>query len=136
VFRIQLRAIRIVLRWQLIATAALTLASAIPWGTDGALSAAFGGLTNVAAGWVYGLLVTWGRKSNAGEVLRTMFRAEAAKVLVILGSLWAVFAHYPAVIHVAFLGTFVVTVAISAAAIAVRDGNNETTRPSGNGQHG
>lgn len=135
-FRIQLRAIRIVLRWQLIATAALTLASAIPWGMNGAISAALGGVTNVAAGWVYGWILAWSRKSSVGETLRTMFRAEAAKVLVILGSLWAVFAHYPAVIHVAFLGTFVVTVAISAAAIAVRDGNNETTRPSGNGQHG
>jgi len=136
VFGIQLRAIRIVLRWQLIATAALTLASAIPWGMNGAISAALGGVTNVAAGWVYGWILAWSRKSSVGETLRTMFRAEAAKVLVILGSLWAVFARYPAVIHVAFLGTFVVTVAISAAAIAVRDGNNETTRPSGNGQHG
>lgn len=135
-FGIQLRAIRIVLRWQLIATAALTLASAIPWGMNGALSAALGGLTNVAAGWVYGWVITWSRKSSVGETLRTMFRAEAAKVLVILGSLWAVFTHYPAVIHVAFLGTFVVTVAISSAAIAVREANNDTTRPAGNGQHG
>jgi ATP synthase protein I len=136
VFGIQLRAIRIVLRWQLIATAALTLASAIPWGRHGALSAALGGLTNVAAGWVYGWILTWSRKSSVGETLRTMFRAEAAKVLVILGSLWAVFTHYPAVIHVAFLGTFVVTVAISSAAIAVREANNETSRPSGDRQHG
>lgn len=135
-FGIQLRAIRIVLRWQLIATAALTLASAIPWGTHGAISAALGGMTNVAAGWVYGWILTWSRKASVGETLRTMFRAEAAKVLVILGSLWAVFTHYPAVAHGAFLGTFVITVAISAAAIAVRDGNNDTTRPAGNGQHG
>ena len=135
-FGIQLRAIRIVLRWQLIATAALTLVSAIPWGSHGAVSAALGGLTNIAAGWVYGWVVTFSRKSSVGETLRTMFRAEAAKVLVILGSLWAVFTHYPAVIHVAFLGTFVVTVAISSAAIAVREANNDTTRPAGNGQHG
>jgi ATP synthase protein I len=136
VFGIQLRAIRIVLRWQLIATAALTLASAIPWGTHGAISAALGGLTNIVAGWVYGWIVTRSRKSSVGATLRTMFRAEAAKVLVILGSLWAVFTHYPALIHVAFLGAFVVTVAISAAAIAVREANNETTRRAGDGQHG
>ena len=135
-FGIRLRAIRTVLRWQLIATAALTLASAIPWGTDGALSAAFGGLTNVAAGWVYGLLVTWGRKSNAGEVLRTMFRAEAAKVLVILAGLWTAFTHDPGLIHGAFIGTFVVTVVMFAAAIAVRDDDNETTRPAGHRLHG
>jgi ATP synthase protein I len=133
VFRIQLRAIRIVLRWQLIATAALTLASAIPWGMGGALSAALGGLTNVTAGWVYGWIITVSRKSDAGETLRTMFRAEAAKVLVILGAIWAVFTRYPAVVHVAFLGTFVVTVAMFAAAIAVRADDKETPRQAGNG---
>jgi ATP synthase protein I len=136
VFRIQLRAIRIVLRWQLIATAALTLVSSIPWGLNGALSAALGGLTNLAAGWTYGWVVTLSRKGNAGETLRTMFRAEAAKVMVILASLWAVFTHYPAVVHAAFLGTFVVTVVMFAAAIAVRDEDNDTARGSGRGQHG
>jgi ATP synthase protein I len=136
VFRIQLRAIRIVLRWQLIATVALSLVCAIPWGLDGAFSAALGGLTNVAAGWVYGCVVTLSRKSDAGETLRTMFRAEAAKVLVILAGLWSVFTHYQAVVHVAFLGTFVATVAMFAAAIAVREGTNETTGHARNRQHG
>jgi F0F1-type ATP synthase assembly protein I len=136
VFGIQLRAIRIVLRWQLIATAALTLASAFPWGTNGALSAAFGGMTNVAAGWVYGWFVTRGRKSSAGEVLRTMFRAEAAKVLVILAGLYTAFTHYPGLIHGAFIGTFVVTVVMFAAAIAVREDDNDTTRRAGHQLHG
>jgi ATP synthase protein I len=136
VFGIQLRAIRIVLRWQLIATAALTLASAIPWGVHGAVSAALGGMTNVAAGWVYGWVLTWSRKSSVGETLRTMFRAEAAKVLVILGGLWAVFTQYPSVVHAAFLGTFVVTVVMFAAAIAVRERDNDTTRPAGHRLHG
>jgi F0F1-type ATP synthase assembly protein I len=136
VFRIQLRAIRIVLRWQLIATAALTLASAIPWGVGGAFSAGLGGLTNVAAGWAYGWVLTRSRKRDVGETLRAMFRAEAAKVLVILAGLWSAFTYYPAMIHAAFLGTFVVTVVMFAAAIAVREDNNEATRPSGTRQHG
>ena len=43
-FRPLPRPIRIVLRWQLIATAGLTLAAAIPWGMNGAsLPIAFGG---------------------------------------------------------------------------------------------
>jgi ATP synthase protein I len=136
VFRIQLRAIRTVLRWQLIATAALTLVSSIPWGLNGALSAALGGITNLAAGWVYGWVLTWSRKKDAVETLRAMFRAEAAKVLVILAGLWTAFTHYPAMIHAAFLGTFVVTVAMFAAAITVRDEDNETARQPGRGQHG
>jgi len=136
VFRIQLRAIRIVLRWQLIATAALTLASALPWGMHGALSAALGGLTNVAAGWAYGWVLTWSRKRDVGETLRAMFRAEAAKVLVILAGLWCAFTQYPAVIHAAYLAAFVVTVVMFAAAIAVREEDNETTRSAGTRQHG
>ena len=135
-FRIQLRAIRIVLRWQLIATAALTLASALPWGMHGALSAALGGLTNVAAGWAYGWVLTWSRKRDVGETLRAMFRAEAAKVLVILAGLWTAFTHDPGLIHGAFIGTFVVTVVMFAAAIAVREEDNETTRSAGTRQHG
>jgi hypothetical protein len=39
-------------------------------------------------------------------------------------------------IHAAYLGTFVVTVVMFAAAIAVRDDNNEATRPAGTRQHG
>lgn len=135
-FGIQFRAIRIVLRWQLMATAALTLASAIPWGMSGALSAALGGLTNIVAGWAYGCVATLGRKSNAAQTLRTMFRAESVKVLVILAGLWSAFTHYPRLNHAAFLGTFLVTVVMFAAAIAVREDDNETTRQAGRRQHG
>ena len=53
-FKPRMRPIRIVLRWQLIATAVLVLAAMLLWGRDGALSAALGGGVNVAAGWAYG----------------------------------------------------------------------------------
>ena len=132
VFRIQLRPIRIVLRWQLIATAVLTLASAILWGQDGAVSAALGGAVNLVSGWVYGWVASWGGKASAGEALRTMFRAEAAKVLVIIVGLWLVLANYRAIVHAAFLAAFAVTVAIFAAAIAVREGEEDKgTRATG-----
>jgi ATP synthase protein I len=121
VFRVQIRPIRIVLQWQLIVTAVLTLVSAILWGQDGALSAVLGGSINLAAGYTYGLIVSHGRKASAGEGLRTMFRAEAAKVIVILVLLRLVFVNYAGVVHAAFLGSFAITVAIFAAAIAVRD---------------
>ena len=66
-----------------------------------------------------------------------MRRAEAAKVLVILAGLWSTFTHYPAMIHAAYLGTFVVTVVMFAAAIAVREEeDNETTRSAGTRLHG
>jgi ATP synthase protein I len=121
VFKPHTRPIRIVLRWQLIATAALTLAAALLWGRDGALSAALGGGVNMAAGWVYGWRVSQGEARSAGEVLRTLFRAWGMKVALIVAGLIAVLSNYKDIVHVAFFATFVVTVGVFAAAIAVAD---------------
>ena len=121
VFKPQMRPIRIVLRWQVIVTAVLALVALLLWGRDGALSAALGGAINVIAGWVYGWRVSQGEARTAGEALRTMFRAEGIKVLLIVVQLWAVLASYKGIVHAAFFATFVVTVGVFAAAIAVRD---------------
>jgi ATP synthase protein I len=118
--RPRLRPIRIVLRWQVIATAVLSLAAALLWGGDGAISAALGGGVNVTAGWLYGWRVSRGR-STAGDTIRTLLRAEAIKVLAIVLQLWGVLTYYRDIVHVAFFGAFVVTVIVFAAAIAVRD---------------
>ena len=127
VFKRPPRPIRIVLRWQLIVTAALTLVAALLWGRDGAISAALGGAVNFVAGWVYGWRVAQGEARSAGEALRTVFRAEAIKVLLIIVGLWAVLANYRDIVHVAFFATFVITVGVFAAAIAVRDtGENKS----------
>jgi ATP synthase protein I len=120
-FTPQLRPIRIVLRWQSIATVALSIVAALLWGRDGALSAALGGCINIAAGWVYGWRVSQGGARTAGEALRTMFRAWGMKVLLIVASLVAVLASYKGIVHAAFFASFVVTVGVFAAAIAVRD---------------
>jgi ATP synthase protein I len=117
----KLRPIRIVLRWQVIATAALSIVAALLWGRDGALSAALGGGINIAAGWVYGWRVSQGEARTAGQALRTMFRAWGMKVLLIVALLVAVLANYRGIVHAAFLASFVVTVGVFAAAIAVRD---------------
>jgi len=121
VFKPQMRPIRIVLQWQIIVTAVLALVALLLWGRDGALSAALGGAINVIAGWVYGWRVSQGEARTAGEALRTMFRAEGIKVLLIVVQLWAVLASYRDIVHVAFFAAFVVTVGVFAAAIAVRD---------------
>ena len=127
VFKPQMRPIRIVLRWQLVATAVLTLVALLLWGRDGALSAALGGAVNLAAGWVYGWRVSQGEARDAGEALRTMFRAEAMKVLLIIAGLWLALTQYKDIVHAAFFAAFVVTVGIFAAAIAVRDPEEKTS---------
>ena len=121
VFSPQPRPFRIVLRWQLIAIAVLALIAAFLWGPDGALSAALGGAVNVAAGWVYGWRVSQGGKRTAGEALRTLFRAWGIKVVLIVGLLWLALTQYRDIVHAAFFATFVVTVGVFAAAVAVRE---------------
>lgn len=116
-----MRPFRTVLLWQAVATAVFTLVAAIPWGTDGAVSAALGGAINVAAGGVYGWIVSRRKARSAAEALRTMLRAEAVKVLLIVVLLWLAMSHYRSIVHAAFLGSFVITVALFAAAITVRD---------------
>ena len=125
-FKPQLRPIRIVLRWQVIVTAVLTLVAALLWGKDGAISAALGGAINVISGWVYGWRVAQGEAKTAGEALRTMLRAEAIKILLIVVGLWLVLSSYRDIVHGAFFAAFVVTVGVFAAAIAVRDTENKT----------
>ena len=121
VFKLPPRPIRIVLRWQLIVTAVLTLVAALLWGRDGAISAALGGAINFVAGWVYGWRVSQGEAGSPAQALRTMFRAEAIKVLLIFAGLWAVLSSDRDIVHVAFFSAFVITVGVFAAAIAVRD---------------
>lgn len=126
-FRPLPRPIRIVLQWQMIATAGLTLAAAIPWGMNGAISAALGGAVNIVAGGVYGWRAAQGEARTAGEALRTIFRAEAIKVLLIFVGLGLVLSFYKDIVHVAFFAVFGITVGIFAAAIAVRDPAEEKT---------
>src|SRR5262245_33793567 len=94
VFKPQMRPIRIVLRWQVIATAVLTLVALLLWGPDGGLSAALGGAVNIIAGWVYGWRVSQGEARTAGEALVTMLKAEAVKVLLIIAQLGLVLVYY------------------------------------------
>jgi ATP synthase protein I len=121
VFKRQLRPIQVVTRWQLIVTATLTVLASLLWGRDGAISAALGGAINVVAGWVYGWRVSQVEAKSAGEALRTMFRAEGIKILLIFAGLWLVLSTYKDIVHVAFFAAFVITVGVFAAAIAVRD---------------
>ena len=116
----------------MIATAALTLAFGFLWGMHGALSATLGGAVNLIAGGAYAFLASRSRAGTAGEALRAIFRAEALKILLILVLLPLVLANYREIVHAAFFTSFVVTVAVFAAAIAVRDADaNDVPRTTG-----
>jgi ATP synthase protein I len=115
------RPIRIVLLWQLIVTAALTLAGGLLAGVDGALSAALGGAVSVCAGWVSAVVAAKGKAQSAGEVLYGALRAEAVKIGLIVLLLWLVLAMYENVVAPALIGSFVVTVLIFTMAFFVRE---------------
>lgn len=113
--------VRTILRWQLYATAASMLIAAFWSGPHGALSALLGGLVNLTAGVVFGLVATHSRKRTAVEALRALMRAEAGKILLIVVGLWLVLTHYKALVLAPFFGTFFLTVIFFSMAIFIRD---------------
>lgn len=116
-----MRPIRIVLGWQVVVTAVLTLVFAYLWGLDGALSAALGGAVNIVAGTAYALMAARSKAGSMGEALRGILRAEAVKIMLILIQLPLVLTLYKNIVHGAFFAVFVITVLVFAAAIAIRE---------------
>ena len=117
--------IRTVLRWQLVATAVIAVVAGAAAGWHGVLSAALGGIINVAAGVVYAVLLGLGLGTagvpSAAMSLLAMLRAETGKILLIVGALWLVLSIYREVVPVAFFSAFVITVVIFSMAFFVRD---------------
>jgi len=113
--------IRTVLRWQLIATLALTLIAAAVAGVHGALSAVLGGMVSVCAGLASGFVASLGKAESAGGVLIGALRAEGIKIGLIVLLLWLVLATYRDVVALAFFGTFMMTALIFSVAFVVRD---------------
>ncbi len=100
---------------------AVAIVSGAWTGWHGALSAALGGVINIAAGAVFAVLLALNPTATATGTVRTVLRAEAAKIAVIVLQLWLVLTTYKDVVHAAFFSAFVVTVLVSQAAILVQD---------------
>ena len=113
--------IRTVLRWQVLATAALALIAGALAGAHGALSAALGGCVSILSGWASAIVAALGKAQSAGGVLLTTLGAESVKIGLIVVLLWLVLAAYREVVVAAFIGTFAVTALIFAMAFFVRD---------------
>ena len=110
-----------VLRWQLVATAALAVVAALLDGTHGALSALAGGLISVMAGLAAALVASMGSGKSAGGVVMGALRAEAVKLGLAVLLLWLVLVNYADAVIGALIATFVVTLLIFAMAFFVRD---------------
>jgi ATP synthase protein I len=112
---------RAVLLWQAVATLAIAAIAGLVSGVHGALSAVLGGVINLSAGVVYAFVLAVAPPRTAGGTIAAMFRAEGAKILVILALLWLVLSTYHDAVLPAFLAAFVVTVLLASVALFVRD---------------
>jgi ATP synthase protein I len=117
--------IRTILRWQVMATAALTLLAWFLAGVHGALSAALGGAVSILSGLGSAVAASMGKAESAGGILLVVLRAEAVKLGLIVILLWLVLATYRDVVPTAFLGSFVTTVLIFSMAFFVRDNDQQ-----------
>ena len=113
--------IRTVLRWQLLATAALTIGAGFWTGAHGALSAALGGSVSLASGLAAAVVASRGKADSAGGIVLAALGAEAVKIGLIVILLWLVLAAYREVVVTAFLGTFGVTAMVFSMAFFVRE---------------
>jgi ATP synthase protein I len=117
--------IRTVLKWQIVATGAVAAIAGMWAGKHGLISAVLGGLVNFAAGVVYAWLLGLGlgarQVPDVGTSLIAMFRAEAGKILVIIGGLWLVLSAYKEVVPAAFFTAFAITVVVFSMAFFVRE---------------
>ncbi len=112
---------RTAMRWQIYATAALGLLAWAFTGTHGAASAVLGGIINQIADLAYAMLVSGSRVRTAGNTLRALFRAEAARIVLIVFQMGWVLTSYHDVVHLAFFISFAVSVIVFRMAILVKE---------------
>lgn len=115
------RPVLTVLKWQLLATAALALISGLVAGWHGAASALAGAAISIASGLASALMASLASPRSAAGVLLGALRAEAVKLGLALVLLWLVLANYRDAVVGALIASFIVTLLIFAMAFFVRD---------------
>lgn len=119
--RIESRPMRTAMRWQIVATAGLGLLAGLVFGVHGAVSAVLGGIINQVADLAYAMLASGSRVRTAGSTLRALFRAEAARIVLIVLQMGWVLTSYKDVVHAAFFISFAVSVVVFRMAILVKE---------------
>src|SRR5258706_11307749 len=99
------RPIRTVLRWQLLATAVLTLVAWMMAGEHGALSAVLGGAVSMCAGGISGVVASLGDVKSAAGTMAGALRAESVKNALIVGLLLLVLDAFAEDVVPAFFGS-------------------------------
>ena len=110
-----------VLRWQMVATVAMTVAAVLLQGVHGAISAAAGGLVSICAGAVAAVVAARSDARSAGGILVGALRAEAIKIGLAVLLLGLVLTNYDQAVVAVLIGSFVVTMLIFTMAFFIRD---------------
>lgn len=113
--------IRVVLRWQLIATVCIAGVAGGFAGLHGVMSALAGGAISVLAGWMSARISMRRPAVTAGAILLSAIVAEGVKLGVIGVLLGLAFWLYGEMVVPAFLGSFVLTVLVFSMAFFVSD---------------
>jgi ATP synthase protein I len=119
--------VRTVLWSQAAVTGAIALL-AWPFGTGAALSAGLGGAINIVAGIAFFAVSGLGRPGSAGGVVELALRAEACKILVVIGALWAALSTFKGIHFVPFASAFTLTALLPSVGMLVRDDSGDPTR--------
>lgn len=119
--RVDSKPMRSAMRWQMYATAGLALLAGLLFGVHGAVSAVLGGIINQVADLAYAVLVSGSRVRTAGNTLRALFRAEAARIILIVLQMGWVLTAYKAVVHPVLFIAFAVSVVVFRMAILVKE---------------
>ncbi|MCC6535174.1 MAG: ATP synthase subunit I [Burkholderiales bacterium] len=112
---------RAALGWQLVVTGIVATIAAFLGGPHAAVSAALGGAVVVVANLGYASIVCLSAPRTAGATVRTLLRAEAVKIALIVLALWLVFTSYRDVVPLALIGTLVATVLVWPVALLYKD---------------
>jgi ATP synthase protein I len=118
--------LRTVLGWQVGATVFLAFISAWLAGVHGTLSVMLGGAVGMLGSLTFALLARPRKalvqdSTMAWDKLGQVLKAEGAKVLVMVVSLWLILMTYKEVVLIGFIGTFILSVIIFSMAIFLRN---------------
>jgi ATP synthase protein I len=107
------------LRWQVMATTAVTLIAYGVGGLPAALSALMGGVSVVIGAWFATRIAEKGReKTDPTAVLLNLLKAEAVKIVIIAIILFVVFKLYQALVPFALIAGLAAAALFSGAALA------------------
>ena len=93
-FRIGSKPALVVIRWQIIASVVMALSGAALLGLHAATSALLGGFVNVFSGLVFALMTLPRNDRTAEAAIRTLVRAEAVKIALIVLQIWLALTAY------------------------------------------